>query len=209
MMNSKIPVESRKREKYMAIIDAALEAFAEYGYHNCQVAKIARQAGIADGTIYLYFANKEDLLVSVFREKMIEFISQLKVMLEDYDDVMEKLSALVHFNFNHLEKNPSLANFLQIQLRQSDNYIRSGIADPLKQYYQIIEELVDEAKRQGYFNAAINTKVAREVIFGSMDEIVSCWVFNNRKYSLSKNAADVLTILRNGLTAEKSLNDKA
>jgi TetR/AcrR family fatty acid metabolism transcriptional regulator len=83
MKNNKIPADSRKREKYLAIIDAALEAFAEYGYHNCQVAKIARQAGIADGTIYLYFANKEDVLVSVFREKMSEFIGQLKILLED------------------------------------------------------------------------------------------------------------------------------
>jgi TetR/AcrR family fatty acid metabolism transcriptional regulator len=203
MKNNKIPADSRKREKYLAIIDAALEAFAEYGYHNCQVAKIARQAGIADGTIYLYFANKEDVLVSVFREKMSEFIGQLKILLEDHAAVMDKLSALVHFHFNHLEKNPSLANFLQIQLRQSDSYIRSGIADPLKQYYRIIEELVDEGKRQGHINPRINTKVAREVIFGSMDEIVSCWVFSNRKYSLSKNADDVLEIFRNGLAVKK------
>ncbi|MCK4378214.1 MAG: TetR/AcrR family transcriptional regulator [Deltaproteobacteria bacterium] len=202
-MNSKVPVEPRKREKYMAIIDAALEVFAEYGYHNCQVAKIARQAGIADGTIYLYFANKEDVLVSVFREKMSEYIRQLKVLLQNYDTAVDKLSALVHYHFNYLEKNHSLANFLQIQLRQSDTYIRAGISVLLKQYYQLIETLVEEGKQQGSINPRINTKVAREVIFGSMDEIVSCWVFSSRKYSLSKNADDVLVILKNGLAVPK------
>jgi len=187
----------------MAIIDAALEVFAEYGYHNCQVAKIARQAGIADGTIYLYFANKEDVLVSVFREKMNEFITQLKVLLQLHTSALEKLSVLVNFHFNHLEKNPSLANFIQIQLRQSDASIRSGIAEPLKQYYQLIETLIDEGKQQGTFNPQIKTKVTREVIFGCMDEIVSCWVFSSRKYSLSKNASDVLTILKSGLTVNQ------
>ncbi|NIA19447.1 MAG: TetR family transcriptional regulator [Xanthomonadaceae bacterium] len=202
-MNSKAPVEPRKREKYMAIIDAALEAFAEYGYHNCQVAKIARQAGIADGTIYLYFANKEDVLVSVYREKMNEFITRLKTLLKDYTTAIDKLACLVKFHFNHLENNPSLANFIQIQLRQSDASIRSGIAEPLKHYYQLIETLIDEGKEQGTFNPQIKTKVAREVIFGSMDEIVSCWVFSSRKYSLSKNASDVLTILKSGLVVSK------
>lgn len=199
-MNSKVPAEPRKREKYMTIIDAALEVFAEYGYHDCQVAKIARQAGIADGTIYLYFANKEDVLVSVFREKMSEYINQLKVLLQNHDTAVDKLSALVHYHFSYMEKNPSMANFLQIQLRQSDTYIRSGIAEPLKHYYQLIETLVEAGKQQGSINPRINTKVAREVIFGSMDEIVSCWVFSSRKYSLSKNADDVLVILKSGLT---------
>jgi len=203
-MNSKVPVEPRKREKYMAIIDAALEAFAEYGYHNCQVAKIARQAGIADGTIYLYFANKEDVLVSVYREKMNEFITQLKALLQLHTSTLEKLSVLVNFHFNYLEKNPSLANFIQIQLRQSDDSICSGIAESLKQYYQLIEILVEEGKQQGIFNPQIKSKVAREVIFGSMDEIVSCWVFSSRKYSLSKNADDVLSILKSGLTVYQS-----
>lgn len=203
-MNSKVPLEPRKREKYMSIIDAALEAFAEYGYHNCQVAKIARQAGIADGTIYLYFANKEDVLVSVYREKMNEFITQLKALLKDYTTAIDKLTCLVKFHFKHLENNPSLANFIQIQLRQSDASIRSGIAEPLKHYYQLIETLIDEGKEQGAFNPQIKTKVAREVIFGSMDEIVSCWVFSSRKYSLSKNASDVLTILKIGLTVNQS-----
>ena len=187
----------------MAIIDAALEAFAEYGYHNCQVAKIARQAGIADGTIYLYFANKEDGLVSVYREKMNEFITRLKTSLKDYTTAIDKLACLVKFHFNHLENNPSLANFIQIQLRQSDASIRSGIAEPLKHYYQLIETLIDEGKEQGTFNPQIKTKVVREVIFGSMDEIVSCWVFSPRKDSLSKNASDVLTILKSGLVVSK------
>jgi len=203
-MSSKVPAEPRKREKYMAIIDAALEAFAEYGYHNCQVAKIARQAGIADGTIYLYFANKEDVLVSVYREKMNEFMTQLKALLQLHTSALEKLSVLVNFHFNHLEKNPSLANFIQIQLRQSDASIRLGIAEPLKQYYQLIETLIDVGKEQGIFNPQIRTKVAREVIFGSMDEIVSCWVFSSKKYSLSKNVDDVLTILKSGLTVYQS-----
>ncbi|MBW1646306.1 MAG: TetR/AcrR family transcriptional regulator [Deltaproteobacteria bacterium] len=199
MKSSKIASDPRKREKYLAIIDAALEAFAEYGYHDCQVAKIARRAGIADGTIYLYFANKEDILISVFQEKMSRYLEEVRAKIAGCDDPWEQLAALVRFHLENSEQNPVLANFFQIQLRQSSPQIRSGISGPLRQYYRLIEEIITAGIARGRFDAAIDPKIAREMVFGSLDEIVSCWVIGGQKFSLAAQVPGFLRLLRGGL----------
>lgn len=176
-----------------------MEAFAEFGYHDCQVAKIARKAGIADGTIYLYFANKEEILISVFREKMTEVLSEMSVLVEQQDSAMDKIAALVRFHLSYFEDNPVLANFFQVQLRQSSFTIRAGITEPLRQYYRFIETLLRAGIEEGCIRPQVDVKVAREVVFGSLDEIVSCWVFSSRKYSLAAKADDLLAIIRFGL----------
>src|SRR4051794_14081424 len=71
----------KNKPKYMQIIDAAVVVIAEHGYHQAQVSKIAKQAGVADGTIYLYFKNKEDILISLFEEKMGTYIEKIEAMM--------------------------------------------------------------------------------------------------------------------------------
>lgn len=80
-----------QEDKYEKILDAAIEAFAEVGYHSCQVAKIARMAGVADGTIYLYFKNKEDILVRLFTERMGRFIELIRSEMDSCQDTRSRL----------------------------------------------------------------------------------------------------------------------
>jgi len=198
-MKSEIAKDPRKREKYLAIIDAALESFAEYGYHNCQVAKIARKAGIADGTIYLYFSNKEDILISVFQEKMTRYIETVVSLVAERDKPWDKLAVLVRFHLENSEQNPVLANFFQLQLRQSSAKIRAGISGPLRRYFRLIEEIIAAGIAQGDFKPGIDLKVARELVFGGLDEIVSCWVMGGQKFPLAAQADGLLDLLRGGL----------
>ncbi len=202
-MKSEISSDPRKREKYLAIIEAALESFAEYGYHDCQVAKIARRAGIADGTIYLYFSNKEDILISVFQEKMSRYIEEVKARVAEFDDPWDQLAALVRFHLENSEQNPVLADFFQIQLRQSSPKIRAGISGPLRCYYRIIEEIITAGIAAGRFAADVNPLIAREMVFGSLDEIVSCWVIGGRKFSLAAQVEGFLKLLQGGLLGER------
>ena len=76
MTREKVP------DKRQRILDAALKVFAERGYYNAKVAEVARQAGVADGTIYLYFENKDDLLINLFEDRMDFLIRRLR---EDLD----------------------------------------------------------------------------------------------------------------------------
>lgn len=193
------PDDPRKRAKYLAIIEAALEAFSEYGYHDCPVSRIARKAQVADGTIYLYFANKEEVLISVFQEKINCLITDVEGLTADCDNAWDKIEVLVRYHLKTLGENRILANFLQIQLRQSSASIRQGIAGPLRKFYRLIEDFVREGQEQGVFDAHVNPNIARKVIFGSIDEVVSCWVLSRRRYQLAERVDDILYILHRAL----------
>lgn len=189
-------------EKYRAIIEAAVKVIAENGYHNSQVSKIAREAGVADGTIYLYFENKEDVLISLFRIKMGEFTNIARQELKEFDNPFDKLSRLVMMHFARLEEDRNLASVLQIQLRQSDQSIRKGIAEIIKEYYNLIEELVEDGLKKGCFRPEIDPKVSRKMIFGTLDEIATCWVLSSRRYSLTAQAKPAYDLLARSLAID-------
>lgn len=122
----------KEKPKYNQILDAAVEVIAENGFHRSQVSKIAKKAGVADGTIYLYFKNKEDLLVSLFQNKMGNFIERIRKATENVDKADEKLFALIDTHFRQLSEDPHLAVVTQLELRQSDKRLRAQINDVLK-----------------------------------------------------------------------------
>ncbi|WP_366922567.1 TetR family transcriptional regulator [Metallumcola ferriviriculae] len=192
----------RKGEKYEAIIDAAVKIFARHGYYGAQVTKIAKEAGVADGTIYLYFENKEDILISLFTEKMGRFIAAVSQELSSQEDAVEQLHTLVRRHFSHLAADADLAVVTQIELRQSDPQIRQGISQPLKKYFEAIEKVVENGKLTGQFNDWIDVKTARKMIFGTMDEVVTCWVLSQKEYSLLSLVEPVLKILSSGIVAK-------
>ncbi len=194
-----VPDDPRKRAKYLAIIEAALEAFSEYGFHDCPVSKIARKANVADGTIYLYFANKEEVLISVFQEKMNRLISDIEALTPNCNNAWDKIEMLIRYHLTNMGDNPVLANFLQIQLRQSSSKIREGIAGPLRKFYRLVEGFVEEGQKDGVIDPTLNVNIARKVIFGSIDEVVSCWVLSRRRYDVKDRIDDVLNILRRAL----------
>jgi len=186
-------------EKYNAIIEAAVKVIAENGYHNAQVSKIAKEAGVADGTIYLYFKNKEDVLISLFRAKMGEFTASARRELKKLHNPFEKLAKLIALHFSRLASDRNLALVLQIQLRQSDASIRSGIAGPLKEYFNIIEEIVEQGTTCDFFREGVDPKLARQMIFGTMDEVATSWVMSHREYSLTNLIQPVYYMLARAL----------
>ena len=197
-----VPDDPRKRVKYLAIIEAALEAFSEYGYHDCPVSKIAQKANVADGTIYLYFANKEEVLVSVFQEKINRLISDIEKLTTGCSDAWEKIEILIRYHLTNMGNDPVLANFLQIQLRQSSSKIRQGIAEPLRKFYRLIESFVADGQKQGVIDSTLNANIDRKVIFGSIDEVVRCWVLRRRRYDLKERIDDVVYILQRALLSK-------
>ncbi|WP_027365191.1 TetR/AcrR family transcriptional regulator [Desulfotruncus alcoholivorax] len=196
----------RTGEKYNAIIEAAVKVIAENGYHSSQVSKIAKEAGVADGTIYLYFKNKEDVLISLFRAKMGEFTASARQELKKLHSPFEKLAKLIALHFSRLESDRNLALVLQIQLRQSDASIRSGIAGPLKEYFKIIEDVVEQGVSCDYFRDDVNPKLARQMIFGTMDEVATSWVMSHREYSLTNLIKPVYYMLARALAKDGNIH---
>jgi len=192
----------RTGEKYKVIVEAAVKVIAENGYHCSQVSKIAREAGVAEGTIYLYFENKEDILISIFREKLGELISTAPKRINHIENSFEVLANLIHLHFHTFQNNRKLAQVLQIELRQSDKSVRKGIAEVIREYYLLIEKVVLEGIQKGYFHAGLDPKIARKIIFGSMDEVATCWVMSSRRYSLLHLAEQVYTLLAQALSGK-------
>ncbi|MGO4888635.1 TetR/AcrR family transcriptional regulator [Anaerobacillus sp. MEB173] len=188
----------RKGIKYEQIIDAAVTVIAKHGYHQAQVSKIAKQAGVADGTIYLYFKNKDDILVSLFREKMGQFVQKIEKEIEGISSIEEKLYILIEIHFKHLSAERSLAKVTQLELRQSNSVLRNKINDVLKHYLELIDRLLIEGKESGFFHDDLDIRLARQMIFGTLDEIVTNWVMNEHKYDLVSLAKPVYKLLLNG-----------
>lgn len=193
----------RTGEKYDAIIDAAVKVIARHGYHNAQVSKIAREAEVADGTIYLYFENKDDVLTSLFREKMGRFIQDMEQTLEGIDDPADQLKTLIDMHFRHLEKDAELAIVTQIELRQSNPYVRQAIGRILKSYLNMIDRIIKSGQESGIFRREVDVKIARKMIFGTLDETVTSWIMNGRKYSLMEMVDSIHDLFLHGLKEQK------
>jgi len=192
-------VAKRTGEKHQVILEAAVKTFAQTGYHRTRVADIAREAGVADGTVYIYFKNKEDILVSLFQELMLRFVENLYSELAHCKNAKEKLATIITYHLTTLAKKPDQAKVTQIELRQTDQTINEGISGPLKSYFKLIEEVIDEGKMQNLYRQNLNTRTARKVVFGAVDEVVTCWVMSNKHYELGALSEPLFEMLVKGL----------
>mgnify|MGYP001489633219 FL=1 len=189
----------KDRPKYKQIIDAAVEVIAENGYHNSQVSKIAKKANVADGTIYLYFKNKEDILISVFNEKMGHFIEKTVQAINEKESASEKLLTLIEMHYKQLSESPYVAIVTQLELRQSKQELRKEINKVLKSYLDVIDSIIYQGIEEKEIRDDINPRLIRQMIFGTLDETVTTWVMKSQRYSLLDQAKDVHNLLMNGL----------
>lgn len=189
----------KEKPKYKQIVDAAVVVIADKGYHQAQVSKIAKQAGVADGTIYLYFKNKEDILISVFEEKMAVFIESLNLILNKDYSASEKLELMIKNHFSVLSNDIYLARVTQLELRQSNREIRLKINAILKGYLDQLDSILEEGVQSGLFSKEIDIRLARQVIFGTIDEVTTSWVMKDQKFDLNSQASKVYELLLNGI----------
>jgi TetR/AcrR family fatty acid metabolism transcriptional regulator len=193
----------RKAEREREILEASVRAFSRYGYHGCAIAKVAEEAGVADGTIYLYFRSKEELLVAAFRHVLDRMLVQIDREVSRLADPVAKLRHTLFLHFSFLEADPELAVFLQIQLRQPDPAIRRAIAGPLAEYARRIEAIIEEGKTAGVLRPDVGTRLLRRIYFGAADETVSAWCLRSERGSLRDKAEPLLDVLLNGMRLPK------
>jgi TetR/AcrR family fatty acid metabolism transcriptional regulator len=189
----------KEKPKYRQIIDAAVIVIAENGYHQAQVSKIAKQAGVADGTIYLYFKNKDDILVSLFREKMGNFVENIQSKIAGFHSAAEKLLIMVQTHFDMLSNDRHLAKVIQLELRQASMDLRVRLNDVLKSYLKVVDQILQEGIDHGEFPDSLDIRLTRQMIFGTIDEVITTWVMNEQKYDLSALAQKVHHLLLNGI----------
>jgi TetR/AcrR family fatty acid metabolism transcriptional regulator len=188
--------------KPQQIIDAAIRVFARTGYYNSRVSEIAREAGIASGTIYLYFKTKDEILVTLFREKMAEWVASVRREIAGQADPLAKLRRLVALHFTVLEQNPALAEVVQVELRQGHKFFRGASAHEVSAYFDLIGAVLHEGIAAGLIRRDLPVKVATKMLFGAMDQMATSWVLGKRAYRLSETAEAVASIFLKGVAAD-------
>jgi TetR/AcrR family fatty acid metabolism transcriptional regulator len=168
------------------------------------VSDIAREAGIAAGTIYLYFDTKEAILITLFREKMAAFVSALGKAIADEQDAVAKVRRLVRLHFHMLEQDPELAEVVQVELRQGQKFFRGPATQEIAGYFALIASLLDEGVAAGCFRPDLPVKVATKMLFGAMDQMATSWVLGKRGYRLVDTADAVVDLFLQGIAATKS-----
>jgi TetR/AcrR family fatty acid metabolism transcriptional regulator len=189
----------RDPDKPQQIIEAAVRVFARKGYYNSRVSDIAREAGIAAGTIYLYFRTKDDILVTLFRDKMAQFVGSLHKAIADEPDAVSKLSRLIRLHFEMLEEDPQLAEVVQVELRQGQKFFRGASSHEIASYFALITSVLEEGVAEGRFRAGLPVKVTTKALFGAMDQMATSWVLGKRGYRLADTADALADIFLRGL----------
>ncbi len=190
-----------KPEKYDAILRAAIRVFARNGFFNAKVADVAREAGVADGTVYLYFKNKDHILVSIFEETMHESISEGRDVIESIDDPREKLRRIASLHLERMGADRDLAVVFQVELRSSTKFMEQFSETRVSEYLDLIRSVILEGQRAGCFRQSLDANVASKVFFGALDEMVTNWVLSRKAYDLRSTADTVIDLYFNGVTA--------
>jgi TetR/AcrR family fatty acid metabolism transcriptional regulator len=182
-----------------AILRAAIDVFAERGYFNAQVADVARAAGVAAGTVYLYFRSKDDLLVSIFERSMKVALDEGRAVIATTADPRERLRQFARLHLGRLGRDRNLAIVFQVELRQSTKFMERFSATLLRDYLGLIRDAIADGQRDGLFRADVKATVAAKVLFGALDEMATNWILSKRRYALEPEADAVVDLLLNGV----------
>jgi TetR/AcrR family transcriptional regulator, fatty acid metabolism regulator protein len=196
-LSSARPAVADKRE---AILRAATRVFARNGYFNSKVADIASAAGVADGTVYLYFKSKEEILHSIFDRTMEETIAEGRQQLSAITDPREKLRRIAQLHLERMSTDRDLAVVFQVELRGSTKFMEEFSAAGFAEYLGLIKAVIVEGQAAGVFRPELNAKVIAKIFFGALDEMATNWILSKRRYKLAPLAEQVLDIFLNGVS---------
>src|SRR5688572_32013958 len=189
-------------DKREAILRAAIKVFAAKGYFNSKVSDIAGEAGIADGTVYLYFKSKDEILHSIFDQAMERFIAEGRSELANIKSPVDKLRKIAELHLARLGADRDLAVVFQVELRGSTKFMREFSAAGFHDYLEVIRKTIEEGQRAGVFRSDMKPVVCAKILYGSLDEMVTNWILSKKPYSLEPMASEVLKVFLKGISAK-------
>lgn len=192
----------RKPQKKELIINAAIRVFADKGFYNAKVADVAREAGVADGTIYLYFKNKDDLLISLFETKMEEILIRFSQAIAQAQSARDKLRRFISLYFQMIEDDQALAEVFQVELRQSVKFLKDYHNQKFIDFLNLIGQVIKDGQSSGEFNPALKINTMKLAIFGAIDELSRQWILApDSKFNLKSTANEISDTLIKGLSS--------
>lgn len=190
-------------DKREAILKAATEVFARNGYFSSKVSDIAKAAGVADGTVYLYFKSKEEILHSIFDRTMEQGIEQAKIELAKCRTPQEKLRCLSKLHLARLGADRDLAIVFQVELRGSTKFMEEFSAAGFGEYLNLIRAIFEEGQASGVFRKDLHAKTCAKILYGALDEMATNWILSEKGYELMPMSDAVLDVFFNGVVSKK------
>ena len=197
------PPKLDRTDKRDALLRAAIDTFAARGFFNAQVADVARSAGVAAGTVYLYFRGKDDLLISIFERTMKEAIADGRRSVDALTDPVERLREIARLHLGRLGRDRALAVVFQVELRQSTKFMERFSSTQLREYLGIIRSVIADGQARGVFRGAISPTLAAKLFFGALDEMATNWILSRRKYTLASEADAIVELFVGGLAQRR------
>jgi len=195
-----MPLKNKNGDKYYRIINAATKVFAKKGFFHAKVSDIAKEAQVADGTIYLYFDNKDDILISLFEEQMTVVLENMMAQLAQEEDVVRKIEKFALTHLKLIELNKNMAEIIQVELRQSTKFMKEYKNEKFLQYLNVIAEIIREGQAKGIFKNDVIPGVAKRAFFGALDEMSRFWVLStHKKYDIETAAKQISGYFLHGL----------
>jgi TetR/AcrR family fatty acid metabolism transcriptional regulator len=202
----KLGPRAERSDKRDLLLRAAIDTFAARGFFNAQVADVARAAGVAAGTVYLYFRSKDDLLISIFERTMTDAIAEGRRSIENLSDASARLRAIARMHLDRLGRDRALAVVLQVELRQSTKFMERFSTTELREYLGVIRDVIAQGQQTGVFRTDINSTFAAKLFFGMLDEMATNWILSKRKYSLASEADPIADLFIRGISARGRRN---
>lgn len=192
--------ESNKRGK---ILEAAVKVFARNGFYQSKVSEIAREAEVADGTIYLYFHNKDDILINLFEEEMTRIIEEMKAVIAGETDPVRKLEEFAQAHLSLVKKNKEMAEVIQVEIRQSSKFMKEYDNKKFAEYLDLISAIIREGQAAGVFRPDIHPGIAKRAVFGALDELSRLLVLSPlREHSIPLAARQISGYFLEGMVAD-------
>jgi len=195
---------NRGNNKRQSIINSSIRVFARQGFFQSTISQIAREAGVADGTIYLYFKNKEDILIQIFDVKTREVFEKFKEEVEKAGSSFDKLKNLIHRHLKEFQQDRDMAILYQSETHRQGRPFEAHIKKMSEMYLDIVSELVEQGQQEGIIRRDLYVSLVKRFILGSVDEVINTWLHSTKEYDLTSMADPLVDLFINGIGVRKT-----
>jgi len=195
--------KNNKNNKYHLILEAAVKVFARQGFYQSTIAQIAKEAGVADGTIYLYFKNKDDILVHFFSYRTKEVFDRFRAEVKKADSSLDKLRNLVRRHLAEFQRDRDMAVVYQVETHQNSRLAESQIREMSKMYQDLVSDIVELGQQDGSIRKDLYVGLVKRFILGAVDEVINTWLHSEKEYDLVSMADPLVELFVRGIGTAK------
>ncbi len=188
-----------KNNKYHLILEAAIKVFARQGFYQSTIAQIAREAGVADGTIYLYFKNKDDILVQFFNYRTKQVFDRFRAAVNQADNSLDKLRSLIRRHLTEFQRDRNMAVVYQVETHQNSRLAEAQIREMSQMYQDLVSEIVETGQQEGRIRKDLYVGLVKRFILGAVDEVINTWLHSDKNYDLVSMADPLVELFIRGI----------